>query len=101
MTITDPEKILVLKNLLIKTDQEYILNHHVEVFHKTQIYQVMLVGVVQLNVNDDLAKYRLRAIYIEPGLYLSIVDTVLAMNDKNPKSVGSQKDEYNGVHVSR
>ena len=38
-------------------------------------------------------------IYIEPGLYPSIVDIVVAMNDKIRKRIAAQKNEYNGVYV--
>ena len=37
--------------------------------------------------------------HIEPGLYPSINDIVVAMNDKVQKRIGAQKHEYNGVYV--
>ena len=33
-------------------------------------------------------------------MYPSIVDIVVAMNDKNRKRIGTQKYEYNGIYVS-
>ena len=33
--------------------------------------------------------------HIEPGLYPSIVDVVIALNDKIRKGIGAQKYEYN------
>ena len=38
--------------------------------------------------------------HVEPGLYPSIVDIVVAMNDKVRKRIGAQKYEYNGIYVS-
>ena len=38
--------------------------------------------------------------HIEPGLYPSIVDIVIALNDKNRKGIGAQKYEYNEIYVS-
>ena len=38
--------------------------------------------------------------HIEPGLYPSIVDIVVAMNDIIRKCIGAQKYEFNGVQVS-
>ena len=38
--------------------------------------------------------------HTDPGLCPSFVDIVVAKNDKIRKSVGSQKFEYNGIHVS-
>ena len=38
--------------------------------------------------------------HIEPGLYPSIVDIVIALNDKNRKGIGAQKNEYNEIYVS-
>ena len=38
--------------------------------------------------------------HIEPGLYPSIVDIVVAMNDKVRKRIGAQKYEHNGINVS-
>ena len=37
---------------------------------------------------------------IEPGLYPSIVDIVVAMNNKIRESLGAQVFEYNGIYVS-
>ena len=36
--------------------------------------------------------------HIEPGLYTSFVDIVVAMIDKVRKRIGAQKYEYNGVY---
>ena len=38
--------------------------------------------------------------HTDPGLCPSFVDIVVAKNDKVRKRVGSQKFEYNGIHVS-
>ena len=38
--------------------------------------------------------------HVEPGLYPSIVDIVVAMNDKVRKRLGAQKYNYNGIYVS-
>ena len=38
--------------------------------------------------------------HIEPGLYPSIVDIVIALNDKIRKGIGAQKYEYNEIYVS-
>ena len=37
---------------------------------------------------------------IEPGLYPSIVDIVVAMNTKIRERLGAQDFEYNGIYVS-
>ena len=38
--------------------------------------------------------------HTETGLYPSIVNIVLAMNDKDEKRIGAQKYVYNGIHKS-
>ena len=38
--------------------------------------------------------------YIEPGLYPSIVDIIVAMNDKVRKRIDAQNHEYNEIFVS-
>ena len=38
--------------------------------------------------------------HIEPGLYPSVVDIVVAMNNKIRECVGAQTFEYNGIYVS-
>ena len=38
--------------------------------------------------------------HIEPGLYPSFVDIVVAMNNKIRESLGAQAFEYNGIYVS-
>ena len=45
-------------------------------------------------------KRKIQPMHIEPGLYPSIVDIVVAMNDKVRKRIGAQKYEYNGIYVS-
>ena len=45
-------------------------------------------------------KRKIQPIHVEPGLYPSIVDIVLAMNDKVRKRIGAEKFEYNGIYVS-
>ena len=45
-------------------------------------------------------KRKIQPMHIEPGLYPSIVDIVVAMNDKVGKRIGAQKYEYNGIYVS-
>ena len=45
-------------------------------------------------------KRKIQPMHVEPGLYPSIVDIVLAMNDKVRKRIGAQKYEYNGIYVS-
>ena len=37
--------------------------------------------------------------HIEPGLYPSIVDLVVAINDKVRKRIGAQKHDYKGICV--
>ena len=38
--------------------------------------------------------------HIEPGVFPSIVDTVVAMNNKIRERLGAQAFEYNGFYVS-
>ena len=45
-------------------------------------------------------KRKIQPMHVEPGLYPSIVDVVVAMNDKVRKRIGAQKYEYNGIYVS-
>ena len=45
-------------------------------------------------------KRKIRPMHNEPGLYPSIRDIVLAMNDNARKRIGAQKYEYNGIYVS-
>ena len=45
-------------------------------------------------------KRKIQPMLIEPGLYPSIVDIVVAMNDKVRKRIGAQNYEYNGIYVS-
>ena len=45
-------------------------------------------------------KQKIQPLHIEPGLYPSIVDIDVAMNDKVRKRIGAQKNEYNGIYVS-
>ena len=45
-------------------------------------------------------KRKIQPMHVEPGLYPSIVDIVVAMNDKVRKRIGAQKYEYNGIYVS-
>ena len=45
-------------------------------------------------------KRKNQPIHIEPGLYPSFVEIVVAMNDKARKRIGAQKYEYNGIYVS-
>ena len=45
-------------------------------------------------------KRKIQPMHIEPGLYPSIVDIVVALNDKVRKRIGAQKYESNGVYVS-
>ena len=45
-------------------------------------------------------KRKIQPMHIESGLYPSIVDIVVAMNDKVGKRIGAQKYEYNGIYVS-
>ena len=42
----------------------------------------------------------IQPMHSEPGLYPSIVDIVVAMNDEVRKRIGTQKHDYNGFHVS-
>ena len=49
---------------------------------------------------SPVEKRKIQPMHIEPGLYPSIVDIVLAMNDKVRKRIGAQKYEYNGIYVS-
>ena len=37
---------------------------------------------------------------IEPGLYPSIVDIIVSMNNKIQERLGAQLFEYNGIYVS-
>ena len=43
---------------------------------------------------------KIAPMHIEPGLYLSIVDVVMVMNDKVQKRIDAQKFDYKGNHVS-
>ena len=45
-------------------------------------------------------KRKIQPMHVEPGLYPSIVDIVVAMNDKVRKRIGAQKYEYDGIFVS-
>ena len=45
-------------------------------------------------------KRKIQPMHVEPGLYPSIVDIVVAMIDKVRKRKGAQKYEYNGIYVS-
>ena len=45
-------------------------------------------------------KRKIQPMLIEPGLYPSIVDKVVAVNDKVRKRMGVQKYECNGIYVS-
>ena len=45
-------------------------------------------------------KRKIQPMHVEPGLYPSIVDIVVAMNDKAQKRICAQKYEYNGIYVS-
>ena len=45
-------------------------------------------------------KRKIQPMHIEPGWYPSIVDKVVAMNDKVRKRIEAQKNEYNGIYVS-
>ena len=45
-------------------------------------------------------KRKIQPMHVEPGLYPSIVDLVVAMNDKVRKCIGAQKYEYNGIYLS-
>ena len=45
-------------------------------------------------------KRKIQPMHVEPGLYPSIVDIVVALNDKVRKRIGAQKYEYNGIYVS-
>ena len=42
---------------------------------------------------------KIQPMHIEPGLYPSIVDIVVAMNDKVRKRISAQKFEYNGIYL--
>ena len=44
-------------------------------------------------------KRKIVPMHIEPGLYPSIVDIVVAMNDKVRKRIGAQKYDDNGIYV--
>ena len=43
-------------------------------------------------------KRKIQTMHIELGLYPSIVNIVVAMNDKVRKGIGAQKNEYNGIY---
>ena len=45
-------------------------------------------------------KRKIQPMHIKPGLYPSIVDIVVAMNDKVRKRIGAQQYVYNGIYVS-
>ena len=45
-------------------------------------------------------KRKIQPMHIDPGLYPSIVDIVVAMNNKVRNRIGAQKYEYNGIYVS-
>ena len=45
-------------------------------------------------------KRKIVPMHIEPGLYPSIVDIVVAMNNKIRERLGAQALEYNGISVS-
>ena len=45
-------------------------------------------------------KNKIQPMHIEPGLYPSVVDKVVALNDKVRNCRGAQKYEYNGFYVS-
>ena len=45
-------------------------------------------------------KRKIQPMHIEPGLYPSIVDIVVAMNDKIRKRIGAQNYEHNEIYVS-
>ena len=45
-------------------------------------------------------KRKIQPMQVEPGLYPSIVDIVVAMNDEVRKRIGAQKHEYNGFYIS-
>ena len=44
-------------------------------------------------------KRKIEPMHIEPGLYLSFVDKVAAINDKIRKRMGAQNFEYNGIYL--
>ena len=45
-------------------------------------------------------KRKVQPMHIEPGRYPSIVDIVVAMNEKFGKRIAAQKKEYNVIYVS-
>ena len=45
-------------------------------------------------------KRKIQPMHVEPGLYPSIVDIVVAMNEKVRKCIDAQKYDYNGIYVS-
>ena len=45
-------------------------------------------------------KRKIQPMHIDPGLYPSIVEIVVAMNNKVRNRIGAQKYEYNGIYVS-
>ena len=45
-------------------------------------------------------KRKIAPMHIEPGLHPSIVDIVVAMNNKIRKRLGAQTIEHNGIYVS-
>ena len=45
-------------------------------------------------------KRKIVPMHFEPRLYPSIVDIVVAMNNKNPERLGAQAFENNGFYVS-
>ena len=47
-----------------------------------------------------IEKRKIQPMHIEPGFYPSIVDIVVATNDKVRKPIGAQKHEYNRIYVS-
>ena len=56
---TDLEQILEIETIVIKIDQETILNHRFEITHNVQIDRVKFIEVVCLNIKDKTIKYKL------------------------------------------
>ena len=64
------------------------------------LYQNVTEGKARMGETVLRKKKKNQPMHIEPGLYPSIVDIVVAMNDKVRKRIGAQKYEYNGIYVS-
>ena len=64
------------------------------------LYQNVTEGKFTFVDGRESSKENTQPMHFEPGLYPSIVDIILAMNDKVRKRISAQKHVYNGFYVS-